>query len=358
MKTIEGFEHRVASHCETGSLGNMLRHSGMEISEPMVFGVGSGPSFYYLFFAKGPGGFPLLGLRNTPGSIVKNVAKACGIGLFFKKYRNTECAMRKANELINRGTPVAACVDMFYMKYLPGFLRVHAPFHFIVLIGREGDSYAVSDPYSNAIGELAADDLRAAWETNALFAKNNLVTFVTETPKSVDWKRVTKDAIWRTCKAMLLPPVFNNIFSFVGVGGIRSYAKAIKSWPKKYSGSFLREGILFSAICFEDQGTGGGAFRTMYSAFLQEVAEIHGSQEIDELAKRMFEHGQSWRGTSKELVELGKKIPQKNDEFAVWFGKHGKDLEQGLGEISSQFMKKAAFEERFFKDLSVAGKRL
>ncbi|MCP4610688.1 MAG: BtrH N-terminal domain-containing protein [Planctomycetes bacterium] len=354
MKTIDKYSHQVASHCETGALRNLLKWGGLEISEPMVFGVGSGPAFYYLFFAKGPSGFPLIGIRNPPGSIFKNIKKRCGVDIVIKKYRKTEEAISRLNDMLDAGVPVAASVDMFYMKYLPSFLHVHAPFHHIVLIGRQGDTYAVSDPYFEQIGELEIENLKDAWSTHAPMAKDNLMAYVNGVPREINWEKAAVKSIKKTCRNMLLPPGIKNIFSFVGVEGIRTYAKKLTQWPNRYRGSFLREGILFNAVGFEDQGTGGGAFRLMYGAFLQEISERFKSNRINELAEHMIEHGKQWREISRKIIKVGKKVPIKDEEYSDWYQKNEKVLNDGLEEISRLFLERAEFEQRFFKELIAA----
>ncbi len=358
MKTIETYHHKVASHCETGSVRNLLNHAGIEISEPMVFGIGSGPAFYYLFFARGPSGFPLVGIRNPPGSILRNTKKLCGYNFCYKKYKTTDQAIEKANQLIDSDIPVAVTIDMFYMKYLPSFLRVHAPFHFIILVGREGDSYAVSDPYHNEIGILKEEDLRAAWETHAPLAKDNFLAYLDGSPSQIDLKGPVQKAILKTCNNILLPPGIKNLFWFVGIQGIKTYAKKILLWPKEYKGVVLREGILFNAVGFEDQGTGGGAFRLMYGAFLQEVSQMFKSQEMDDLAIQMIEHGNCWRNISRKIIKVGKTIPIDNDEYPDWYDKNKDVLKDGLSEISNDFLDRALFEEQFFNNLRKAAKRL
>jgi hypothetical protein len=146
MELVKGYEHRIAAHCESGSMRNLMIHEGADVSEQLVFGIGSGPFFAYLWFVKIMSCFPLIGLRNPPGQIVKSVAADCGIRLFMTKYRTTDEAQETLNRLLDRGRPVAVCVDMFYMTYLPSFMRVHAPAHFIVLLGRENDTYASAGP--------------------------------------------------------------------------------------------------------------------------------------------------------------------------------------------------------------------
>jgi len=351
VTTIDDYRHRVASHCETGTLRNLISHAGMEMSEPMVFGIGSGPMFIYLFFAKGPSTFPLIGLRNRPGNVFKHVGKLCGIDFRFEKFRNSRSALKRAHEWIDRGVPVGISVDMFYMKYLPIFLRVHAPSHFIVLVGRDGDSYTVSDPYSSEMGVLKREDLDAAMDTHAPLARDNFLCTVRGVPQDVDWEKAVKKAMNKTVKVMLMPPGVRRLFPFMGVMGMKLYARKMIEWPKRYRGVVLREGILFNAVGFEDQGTGGGAFRLMYGAFLQETARLLDSDDLETMADRMIEHGQDWRRLSRKLIEIGKTIPLDNDEYPAWESKNGDHLNVSLCEVSDRFIEKAAVEERFFHDL-------
>lgn len=38
--------HRVAAHCENGAISALLRYHGIDLSEPMIFGLASGLFFY------------------------------------------------------------------------------------------------------------------------------------------------------------------------------------------------------------------------------------------------------------------------------------------------------------------------
>lgn len=359
--SIEGYEHRIGSHCESGTVRNLLMHAGIDITEQMVFGVGSGIAFYYVFFIKGPSGLPLVALRTPPGSIVKTLPKLLRLDMVWERYKTTDQALEAANRKIDAGIPVAISVDMFYMKYLPRFIQVHAPFHFVVLVGRDGDDYAISDPYYNGIGRLGLEHLRAAWQTNAPMAKDNSLIYVNSPPAGQpDLKAPIARALKKTCNNMRLPPVIRNIFSVAGVEGIRTYAKNIRKWPSRYRGVHLREGILFNAIAFEDQGTGGGAFRLMYGAFLQEAAEVLHSKELADLASRIVEHGNNWKELSRKIIRLGKTVPIKDDDFEDWYADAANRdaLQSGLNEVADAFMGFADVENVFFKDLSDTLKRL
>jgi hypothetical protein len=358
MKTIEGYRHEVASHCESGSIRNLLRFAGLTTSEPMVFGLGSGALFYYLFFVKGIGRWPLIGIRNTPGAIAKNVRKLCGVDLEMRQYPSAREGMAAADRLLDSGTPVAAVVDMFYMKYLPSFLRHHAPLHFIVLLGQDERSYAVSDPYFEQVATLDRVDFEAAWETHAPLAKDNLLVHVRSVPPSVDWRRAALRAIRRTCNAMVLPPLVRRLFFFVGVEGMRKFAREMLRWPDRFQGRALREGIMFNALGFEDQGTGGAAFRLMYGEFLREVAELFQSAELHELSRRIITHGREWRAASRKLIVLARQIPLPEEEYTDWYATHGAAFRAGLAELSRTWLAFADTEQAFYRDLRRAAARL
>ncbi len=355
---VPGFEHRVASHCESGSLRNLLGHAGVEVSEAMVFGIGSGPAFYYLFFTKGPSTFPLVGIRNPPGSILRNVARLTGVEVRVEQPRTTSKALARAESLLLAGTPVAASVEMFRMRYLPDFMRVHAPFHFVVLLGREGERFAVSDPYHPEVAGLDREDLVEAWATGARMARDNLMCHVGRVPAAIDWRRASLRAIRRTCRAMVLPPGVGSLFWFVGVEGMRTYARRIRDWPARHRGVRLREGILFNAVGFEDQGTGGAAFRLMYAAFLQEVADLARAPALAEIAERFVAHGRRWRGVSRRMVVLGRMVPMQEEAFDDWLRERGAELNAGLAEVSESFREFADVEEALFRALEAEAARL
>ena len=358
MRLIESYRHQVASHCESGTVRNLLLHAGVDVSEPMIFALGSGPTFYYLFFVKGPSTFPLVALRNTPGSIFKRVSKLCGVDFHMKQYRSPRAAMAKADELIDRGTPVAAQVEMFRMKYLPSFMRVRAPFHFIALVGRDAQSYLVSDAYQASLNTLAREDLEAAWETHAPMAKDNLLVHLRKVPRHIDFKRGALASIRYCCSNMLLPRVVDRLFFFVGIEGMRTFARQMRRWPERYRGVRLREGMLFHAVCFEDQGTGGGAFRLMYGAFLQEAKEMFHSPALGELADRFIDHGRQWRKASRQIVELARPIPMEDEQYDDWALAHGRELQAGLDELGARFLGFAEVEAAFFRDLRRAAAAL
>jgi hypothetical protein len=86
------FIHRHSAHCESGSVSNLLYNYGIEASEPLVFGIGSGIFFGYFPFIKVQG-MPSITFRNMPGRIMKNTARRLGIRFEKFTFKDPEKAM-------------------------------------------------------------------------------------------------------------------------------------------------------------------------------------------------------------------------------------------------------------------------
>ncbi len=358
MKIIENYKHEVASNCESGIVRNLLKFYGIDISEALIFGVGAGVDFGYLEFLKFFSPFPLTVVRSNMGKIFTNIQKFCNVDFFYKKMKNTDIAIKRINDLIDSNVPVVVCVDMFYMKYLPPFLHIHVPFHFIMLYGRDGNNYAVSDPYYQNMATLSVDSLRTAMATHAMFSKDNLIAYIEKVPENIDWRKPIINGIKRTCNKMVPPRFVEAVVPMMGIAGIKFFAKKILTWPKEYKGLPLREGIIFTATGFEEQGTGGGAFRLIYGAFLQEASKILNLPVLNDFAEKMIENGKQWRETSRKIIKIGKEIPKSNNAYSEWISKNEKNLYESLTDVSNDYIKIADFEREFFTDLRKAIKNL
>jgi len=74
------FVHHHGAHCETAVTSALFRHQGVDISEPMIFGIGSGIFFGYLPFIKLVH-IQVTAFRNRPGSVFRKAAKRLGANL-------------------------------------------------------------------------------------------------------------------------------------------------------------------------------------------------------------------------------------------------------------------------------------
>ena len=330
---IESFKHNMAAHCESGTLTALLKHKGLDISEPMIFGLGSGLYFGYL--SRTPNlNFPMFILRTKPGKLRKKIAKRTDIKFNTKRFKNQDEAELELDQLIGKGIPVACQVDFYYMDYIPQWERVHANIHFITIVGKEGDDYLVSDSYYPKLARIHKDNLRKARFAGGYLAPKGFRYFIEEVPEAIDTKKIIPVAIKNTINNMIgvQPP-------FIGVRGIRTFAKKLQDWPKLTRDiDHLSHEVMKINVFLEDQGTGGGGFRFLYATFLRQASEIFQSEELEEMSKKMMEIGDGWRNISYFAAKIG-----KNRDL-------GPDKLQELGKMINE---RADAEQGFYKELKL-----
>ena len=283
------FPHRQTAHCESGAISNLLTYHGLPISEAMAFGIGGGLFFGYLPFIR-INGLPLTTFRTTPGSIIKRVSKRLGIGMTQSTYRDQGRAMAELDRHLEQGVPVCLQTGVYWLPYFPPALRFHFNAHNLVAYGKEGDDYLISDP---VIGEpvicAAADLLRARFAQGALAPKGKMY-HIASVPSHLDLAPAIKQGIREVCRAMLSVPL-----PLLGTWGIRTLAKQVERWPAKLG---ERRAILYLGNLIrmqEEIGTGGGGFRFIFAAFLQEAAAVLGDDRYLEMSLRMTTIGDIWR---------------------------------------------------------------
>ena len=324
------FEHRMGAHCESGTVSSLLNHAGLEITEPLAFGIAGGIFFGYMntpFFS-----FPTIILRNRPGQIRVKVAKRLGITFNTQKFRNQEAGIKALDSLLNKKIPTGAQVDFFYMKYIPEWQRVHINVHYITVIGKNGENYILSDSYYPKIAELEIELMRKARFAGGNMAPKGFLFYPDKIPDDPPFEKAIVAGIKSACHNMLKLPV-----PFIGIKGIYRFADKIMEWPKLARDiEHLSHEIMKINVLLEDQGTGGAGFRYMYATFLQQASGIIDKPALSEMSKRMMEIGDGWRNISYIAAKIGK----------------NRDLgESNLKELGNLIRERGDLEKDFFQDL-------
>lgn len=283
------FVHAHASHCESGVMSALVRHSGLPLSEAMAFGLASTLSFAYLPFIR-INGLPLIAYRMPPRFIIKGLHRGLGLGMRFEKFRSPERGMARLDELLDAGRLVGLQTSVFWLPYFPPDLRFHFNAHNLLVYGREGDDYMISDPVAETVVRCARKDLEKARFAKGLLAPKGLLFYATRTPPPPDLARLGKRALARTARIMLYTPL-----PLIGVRGIRMLARRVGKLSLADGGKSARMYAGNIVRMQEEIGTGGGGFRFLYAAFLQELAAATGYQALDALAARLVGIGDRWR---------------------------------------------------------------
>jgi hypothetical protein len=328
------FPHRHAAHCESGTIATLLRTRGLDLSEPMVFGIGAGLFFIHLPFAK-IGGLPLTAYRILPRAIIKNLAKRLGIGMRYERFRDAEVGTRRLDALLAQGQSVGLQSNIFWLTYFPPDLRFQYNGHNLVAYGKQGDDYLISDPVGETVVTCPADDLRRArFARGGPFPPKGMLYFPDSIPTAIDLAPAALKGARQVCKAMLDTPI-----PLMGVRGIRYLANRLERWPEKLGDKRARANIGHVIRMQEEIGTGGAGFRFLYAAFLQEAADLLGRPALKEVSQALTEVGDRWR------------------EFAVLGAQHCKGKQTGpevYPKLAQLLRQCADGEQRVFTDLRAA----
>jgi hypothetical protein len=288
--TIEiPFTHRQSSHCESGVTSNLLNHYGHPVSEAMAFGIGQGILFGYLPFVK-VNHLPLTTYRCHVGGILKRVSKRLRCRMAWSRFRNPEEAMAALDRRLEEGTPVGCRTGGYWLPYFPPAFRIHFNMHNLIVYGKDGDDYLISDPvFPEPVTCPRGDLIKARFAQGAL-APRGTMYYMQEIPSGIDLPPAIISGIRGACRAMLNTPG-----PVIGVRGIRFLADRLERWPrrlgKRKSVQHLGQVIRMQ----EEIGTGGAGFRFMYAAFLQEAAEVLQAEVLHDLSKKLTAVGDRWR---------------------------------------------------------------
>ncbi|MBN2159535.1 MAG: BtrH N-terminal domain-containing protein [Spirochaetes bacterium] len=297
------FTHYDAAHCESGSIRSMLKNYGLDISEPMVFGIASSIVFFYFPPVK-VWGHPLISYRMPPRSMLKKIQERLGITFVTKTYQDEQLAMDELDALLMEGRPVGLQTSVAYLTYIIPEFRVYFNGHMLLIYGKEGNEYLVSDTVVDRPMRIHAEDLRKARFARGQNPPNGFMFYPASIPASIDYRTAIRKAVKQTVNMMLQP-----LFPIVGIKGIRTMARKFeklhRSPDKKNVRSFLGNVLMFQ----EEMGTGGGGFRYLYAAFLQEAAAHFGIPGLEEAKKQMAETADLMRNianTCAKIVKDGK----------------------------------------------------
>jgi hypothetical protein len=282
------FEHRQSAHCESGVVSNMMRAAGVEMSEPMAFGLSAGLVFAYIPVVK-LAGQPLIAYRTPPGWIRAGFSKRTGARWREEKFTDEREAMRALDEALAAGESVGLQTGVYWLPYIPADMRFHFNAHNLVVVGRDGDDYLISDPVLTEPQRCAAKDLQAARFARGPLAPHGKMYRLVQTPEALDYAAAIPAAIRRNSKMMLAP-----FLPIAGVNGIRLLGGVVEREAAK-GDAFLKPLLAHIVRMQEEIGTGGAGFRFLYAAFLKEAAAKIGRDDFAQAANALTDAGDEWR---------------------------------------------------------------
>ena len=250
-------------HCETSTLRVLFAGVGIPLSEPMLFGLGSGLSFIYWDSRRQP--LPFIGGRVKPFEIVRTVAERCGVMLDVHETASPRVAWEHVRGALDDGSAVGLQLDSYYLPYFTS--RVHFAGHVVAMTGYDDRRAHLVDTAQQG-GQVSTDldSLAAARSARGPMSARNR-SFTIRAGTSRDLSPAIVDAIVAAADAYLHPPIAN-----VGGRGVRTAARKVPTWLERVADA--PRDLPQIAALMERGGTGGGLFRALYRDFLIEARDV------------------------------------------------------------------------------------
>ncbi len=270
MTTVIDIDARASQHCETTALGVLLRHQGLDLSEPMLFGLGAGLSFIY-WDSKNMD-FPFLGGRAKPFDLTRNLATGLNMELLVQETTSPRRAWENVAALIDAGQPVGLQLDSYHLDYFGS--KVHFGGHVVAMYGYDDhDAYLVdTDQQGGAVSTSLAGLARARAARGPMTARHRSFTLTAPGNPPSPRDQIVP-AIAACADAFLNPPIAN-----LGHRGIGKAGKLVRTWLQRTDNP--QRDLPQAALLMEKAGTGGALFRNLYRDFLAECAQLIDSSHL------------------------------------------------------------------------------
>jgi Butirosin biosynthesis protein H, N-terminal/Domain of unknown function (DUF4872) len=330
MTIVSGFQHTPGIHCGSTALRDLLRFNGIDLSEAMCFGLGSGLGFYYFRSARNTSPSHLFFGRTA--TLEHDLCAHLAFDFEEGTDDDVDRAWRAAKEWIDRGVPLLLHVELSQLPYYN--TRTPFPGHRVVLAGYD-DARRVAllaDTQFPGLQEVSYDALRASRiATIPPIPLHNEWLAIKSTPRRASTMDAVTAALRDNALGMNLDRAPHR-----AIMGMETLAEDFENWGDAADWAVCAK---FGYQNIEVRGTGGGFFRRMYAQFLREVELIDECLRAARLAEAMEEIAGEW----SEFARLLKRIAAEKDRAA-------------FGEASRAIRRLAMREENFWgKVLDVVG---
>lgn len=300
-------EHRTHQHCESGAIANLYNFYGISLSEAMVFGIGAGLFFVHTNLIKALNA-PVTSFRYFPGKIFKTVSESLGVKCAVKTFGNASKGMQALDQQLMQGKPVGLFTNMYHLDYMPDIFRFDFSAHNLIVYGKEGDKYYVSDSIIEFPVTISAAQLAKARFGKGFLGAKGRMYYVEKTNPNPPIEQAIVKGINKVCNRML-----HHILPGIGCKGIHQLANNIAKYPKKLSVEKASFYLVNLIRMQEVTGTGGSGYRVLYTQFLKEAAEALNNPKLLICAEELSNIAADWKQFALQAGRCAKAHIRKTD---------------------------------------------
>ena len=292
---LKKFRPFIAQHCETTATGTLLKRIGVELSEPMLFGLGEGLCF--IFWNMKAMEFPFIGGRVKTDMLTENLCRNLKLSLDVKKTTSIKKAWENVTTVLETGNVVGLKLDCFHLDYFT--TKVHFAGHYVAMYGYDDEfAYLVDTDQQGGKVKTSLESLALARTEKGQMSSPNLSYSITKSNALPAIENVVGGAIHRNAIEYINPPITN-----IGYKGILKTSREIKKWFAR-SGNVKHE-FQTTAMLMERAGTGGSLFRNLYRDFLKESFLLHPIPALKQAHMEFVEIAEQWKQVSGLFEEAG-----------------------------------------------------
>ena len=291
---VPGFVHRPGVHCGSTALADALRLGGLDLSEPMAFGLGAGLGFYYL---ASPALSPTRIVLGRQWPLEETACDVVGAPLRVRTEDDAGRASKGVRDAVERGLAPILSTDLRFLPYWNTATAFNG--HRVVLAGfDEGRALAfLADTGREALAEVGLEDLERARASHGqpLGYTRRLWMEVDAPARPPRWRDVVADAIRRQARHMLL-----GRDGSAGISARERFAEEVagelREWPPPFAEWVSEE--------LRRRWAHGASERPREDVlrFALELARLDLLRELDEVERRLTAEGRRLGSPAEEAA--------------------------------------------------------
>lgn len=291
---LPGWVHNPGVHCASTAISDALTFHGHGLTEAMCFGLGCGLGFAYLES-------PLVSPSRLIAVRSRLLETRCfeNLGRPFRWQTDPDPprALAAAKLYLQDNLPLLLRADICHLPYYNS--NTHFPGHVIGMWGFDDEKGValIADTGWEGLQEVPYAELNLARYDGTAAMKISGDCFpVAAGQPAADWKTVLDRALVR--QALDLRGLELELPGIFGFAGMKSAAAAMPEWGAAADWQWCARWF-YQVI--ERRGTGGGAFRLLYSRFLAEIRERFPAYEEIAPSAEMEKIAALWTELSRQL---------------------------------------------------------
>ncbi len=337
---ISNYRNIPGQHCGTTAMRNLLYHyCGLDLTEEIVFGLGSGIDFMYL---KIPGLAPAAMIFGRSITMEVDAAQALGIDYREQPEADNAKAWTDVRQEVLDGRPTMLTGDIFFLDYRS--FKVRFPAHRFVLVGFDDEKQMayvadriVPEPQACSYAALAASRNPSTGITTynlwGKFFDVNVQNLLEQAAVSALAKTAGRMTGRDHTQADLLKSVAPKDAAIVtGMEGLSAFAKDIGRWHERDDAAFVAS---YASQAIEKFGTGGGNFRKMFAGFMKWVSDKLSKTIPPSLVELAYQSADQWT----ELARILEKASETPESVDIWTqaGEKAKKIYEIESELFEKF---------------------